>query len=67
MWVVKTNSKQVFNGANLLDSLHVFISECEQAETIANASNPVVVSLIQQVQQDNGAIVQFPYFTNSYR
>ena len=67
MWIVNTNGKQIYKDTDLLDSLLAFIYECKDAIETASASNPIVVSLIQQVEQDNGAVAQFPYFTNSYK
>ena len=67
MWIVNTNGKQIYKDTDLLDSLLAFVYECEDAIAAANPSNPITVSLIQQVKQDNGAVAQFPYFTNSYK
>lgn len=67
MWIVETNKEQVQVTSNLLDGLDTFLCECRHAEKVADNANPITVSLIQQVTQDNGAIAIFPYFTNSYK
>lgn len=67
MWIVETNSKEIQSTPNLLDGLNTFLCECRQAEQTADSTNPITVSLIQQVKQDNGAVVVFPYFSNSYK